>query len=148
MGSGVPQWPAMDKLVILTQALSQLLYKLKFVFGCWQSHLDTGPAFHSRARWTYTLVPGSPPVYILCCRRKWPWLRTQSVFQSCCHLVESQGPHRRWLQCKNSIIHSSPIASKCNQQCICAFGGNRLIEFSFLFVLVRRVLCYFLNIKA
>lgn len=69
-------------------------------FGCWGYYLDTGLEFHSKAHGTYTLVPESPPEYILCCRRRWQWLHTQLVFQSCCHLVEFRGPRRRWLKHK------------------------------------------------
>lgn len=60
-------------------------------------HLDIGLEFRSKGRWTNTLVPASPPKYILYCRRKWQWLHRRSTFRSCCHLVESQGPCRKLL---------------------------------------------------
>lgn len=85
------------------------------IIRCWGSYLDTAPEFHSKAHWTYTLARESPPAYILYCRRKWLWLRTQLTFQSCCHLVESQGPHRRWLKWENNIIYSWSILPKCNK---------------------------------
>lgn len=97
------------------------LYEVIIIFGCWGFYLDTGPEFHSKAHWTCTLARESPPVYIPYCRRKWPWLHTQLTFQSCCHLVESQGPHRRWLKWENNIIYSCSILPKCNKKYLYVF---------------------------
>lgn len=136
MGSGVPQWPAMDEWR-RKESRSDLsviagLYEVIIIFGCWGSHLDTGPVFHSKAHWTCTLARESPPVYILYYRRKWLWLHTQLAFQSCCHLVESQGPHRRWLKWENNIIYYSPIVSKGNKQYICFVWKNCFVYLSFI----------------
>lgn len=147
MGSGEPQWPA----TVEGRRTHSQTYVFKItigancrsciIFGCWRSHLDIGPVIHSKAHWTYTLVPESLPKYTPCCRRRWLWLRTQSAFQSCCHLVESQGPHRRWLKWVNNIYCKHPngkIQLKLFIWVLFENGFVILFCFFIYFVLVKR----------